>query len=275
MPGDAATSGIWIQADPIGTTYNGPTGPVVQCEDDHTPAPGVQCFVTGNGTPGGTAGDQDVDNGCTTLRSRIFDLSQPQRAFLSYWRWFGENGVSADDEFAVDLSNDGGATWVPLERVPDNQPAWNNVKVDLGSLLPLTDQMCVRFVACDLGSAGLIDAAIDDISIETFTGVVSSAGSPIPAALGLRQNQPNPFRPGANLTTIRFALSNPGDAKLAIFDASGRLVRTLFNGPMQSVARALVWNGLDDNGKEVGAGVYFYRLTSGAFEQSRRMTIVK
>ena len=60
-----------------------------------------------------------------------------------------------------------------------------------------------------------------------------------------------------------------------IFDAAGRQVRTLFQGPMQSGSHSLVWNGLDDNGTAVGAGVYFYRLNAGAFEQSRRMTIVK
>jgi flagellar hook assembly protein FlgD len=115
-----------------------------------------------------------------------------------------------------------------------------------------------------------VEAAIDDIAIETFTaGVAAVTDGGTRATADLEQNRPNPFRPGAALTNIRFALSNPGDAKLAIFDASGRLVRTLLQGPMQSGAHTPVWNALDDNGKEVGAGVHFCRLTSGGFEQSR------
>jgi len=121
-----------------------------------------------------------------------------------------------------------------------------------------------------------VEAAIDDISIETFASDVNAVADGAPAATtGLEQNRPNPFRPGANLTSITFRLANPSEAKVVIYDAAGRQVRTLFQGPMRSGAHTLVWNGLDDGGREVGAGVYFYRLTAGVVEQSRRMTIVK
>ncbi len=273
MAGDNATTGLWILADPIGTLW---IGAPVQPEDDHTAAPGVQCFVTANGAVGGAAGEADVDGGCTSLRSPIFDLSTVEQAFVSYWRWYGENGNSTDDEFAVDVSNDGGTTWTPLERVPDNQASWQKITVNLGSLVTLTNQVVLRYHACDLGTGGLVEAAIDDISIETFTADVNTvADGAASATADLEQNRPNPFRPGATLTNITFRLANASDAKVVIFDAAGRQVRTLFHGPMLSGAHTLVWNGLDDSGKEVGAGVYFYRLTAGAFEQSRRMTILK
>ncbi len=273
MTGDTATSGIWILADPVGTNWEGDP---VQPEDDHTADPGVQCFVTANGAVGGAAGAADVDGGCTSLRTPIFDLSAVEQAFVCYWRWYGENGNSTDDEFAVDVSNDGGATWVPAERVPENQASWQRVAINLGSLVTLTDQMVVRFRACDLNTGGLVEAAIDDITVETFTPDVNAIADFTPGPVtGLEQNRPNPFRPGANLTSITFRLANPSDAKVVIFDAAGRQVRTLFQGPMRSGAHTLVWNGLDDSDREVEAGVYFYRLTAGAFEQSRRLTIVK
>ena len=136
--------------------------------------------------------------------------------------------------------------------------------------------MTFRFKACDVGNPGLLEAAFDDFSIERFaTDLTAVDANPTAVASALAQNSPNPFRPGATLTTIRFSLTTPSDAKIAIFDATGRQVRTLLEGPMQSGTHTLVWNGLDDSGNEVGAGVYFYRLTAGAFEQSRRMTIVK
>jgi hypothetical protein len=217
-----------------------------------------------------------VDYGCTTVRSPIFDLSTTPQAFVGYWRWYGMFGTGSDDTWSVDVSNDGGTTWAPLERVSDNRAYWQKVSIDLNSIITLTNQVVFRFKACDLGNPGIIEAAFDDFSLEAFAPNVNAVDPSLGAAKSaLDQNRPNPFRAGSTLTTIRFSLSTPGDAKLSIFDATGRQVRTLFQGPMQSGAHTLVWNGLDDNGNEVGAGVYFYRLTAGAHEQSRRLTIVK
>jgi len=270
--GDNATAGIWIHADPVGTTYGSPPQQV-QPEDDHTPAPGVICYVTGNGLPGGGAGDADVDGGCTTLLSPIFDLEDATMAFVSYHRWFGEAGNSTDDEFAVDVSSNGGTSWVPLERVPNNDNTWRKMTFRIDTFVPLTAQIRFRFVACDLNQGGLIEAAIDDLAIESFTpnpGAVDQIGGGL--APQLSQNAPNPFRPG---TTINFRLSNAGQARLEIFDASGRLVRTLFDRQADAGQQQVTWDGLDDQGHQVGSGVYFYRLTSGAFQQSRRLTILR
>ncbi|MBD3303269.1 MAG: S8 family serine peptidase, partial [Candidatus Eisenbacteria bacterium] len=268
--GDDAETGIWIRADPVGTTYNGQP---VQPEDDHTVDPGVNCFVTGNGTVGGEAGAQDVDGGCTTLLSRLFDLSDAERAFIHYHRWYGQTGNAVDDEFVVDVSSDGGTTWYPLERVPGNDNIWRKVTFDIADAVALTDQIRFRFLACDLNNGGLVEAAIDDVSIETFVPNPASAdesGSFARTTLG--QNRPNPFNP---VTTIRYSLANPADARLAIYDAGGRLVRVLLDGRQTAGSHHAIWDGRDESGEAVGSGVYFYRLEAGAFEQSRRMIILK
>ncbi len=145
LPGDQADYGLWTRADPVGIYYNN-GGFWIQPEDDHTPDPGVKCFVTGNG-PGEF--DDDVDGGCTTLLSPTFDLLGADRAFVKYWRWYAEGGFSTDDEFAVDVSADGGTTWVPLERVPTNENSWQVVSVDLNSLITLTNQVVFPLKACD------------------------------------------------------------------------------------------------------------------------------
>ena len=109
----------------------------------------MNCFVTANGVVGGPPGDADVDGGCTTLRSPVFNLSAAQWASVHYWRWWGEGSPSTDDEFAVDVSSDGGATWVPLERIPDAMTAWGEAAFDLTTMITLTNQVVFRFVACD------------------------------------------------------------------------------------------------------------------------------
>jgi flagellar hook assembly protein FlgD len=118
-----------------------------------------------------------------------------------------------------------------------------------------------------------VEAAIDDVSIETFTpNPAGAASGGLAVRTQLEQNQPNPFNP---VTAISFVLSNPAHANLVIYDAAGRAVRSLVDRNMTSGAHQVVWDGRDDAGRPVGSGTYFYRLKAGAFEQSRRMTILK
>ncbi len=258
MSGDHATAGIWIRDDPVGTWYG--LQPI-QPEDDHTPAPGVKCFVTGNGAAGGPPGDGDVDAGCTTLRSPVFDLSTATWAAVRYWRFWGEGGEPSDDQFAVDVSADGGATWVALERIPDAMTAWGEGVFDLTPVITLTSQVVFRFQACDLVQPNLVEAAVDDFSIEVFTpeltGVVAT---PTPSSVfALEPGRPNPF---TGNTTLAFSLDREGPARLAVFDAAGRMVRQLLNTTVAAGPHTLAWDGRDDSGARLPSGIYFYRLDS-------------
>ncbi len=274
--GDQATGGLWVRDDPVGTQYN---SLVVQPEDDHTPDPGVACFVTGNGNPGEDADAQDVDDGCTTLSTPAFDLSEVDRAIVKYWYWYCEAGYSLDDEFVVEISNDNGASWVELDRVEDKANSWNQVSIELNTLengaFELTDQIVFRFLACDLNEEGLVEAAIDDFSIETFTnsGLAPVEETPEAAqAVLLRQNHPNPFNP---TTTIAFEIQQAGHIELAVYSIDGRRVATLVNETRAAGEHQVTWNGRDGKGRPLASGAYFYRLIAGDDLQVRRMVLVK
>ncbi|HKW14195.1 MAG TPA: FlgD immunoglobulin-like domain containing protein, partial [Candidatus Krumholzibacteria bacterium] len=86
------------------------------------------------------------------------------------------------------------------------------------------------------------------------------------------QNHPNPFNPQ---TTIHYTLSTPGRVTMAVYDATGRLVRTLLDENQSAGARDVTWNGQDDRGTPVASGVYFYKMTAGKFSQTRRMVLLK
>jgi len=162
VAGDTAVSGLWTRGAPIGTNSSGqPASPSA----DNTPAPGVQCFLTGNA--GGGAGTDDVDGGSTTLLSPIFDLSHCGPATLSYARWFADLTV-ADDTFAVSISNNGGQSWLPLENVVGNANSWTTVSFDVPSFLPQTANMRLRFVASDAPNNSLVEAAVDDLQIVIY-----------------------------------------------------------------------------------------------------------
>lgn len=88
----------------------------------------------------------------------------------------------------------------------------------------------------------------------------------------LEQNFPNPFNPE---TTIRFRLVDMGQAELAIFDVSGRKVRTLVNGMLSAGSHEVSWNATDDSGNLLPSGMYVYRLTANGASTSGKMIYMK
>ncbi len=132
-----------------------------------------------------------MDGGCTTLLSPNFDINGALQAFFSYHRWYGEGGNSTDDVFSVDVSNDGGESWVPLERVPDIDNTWRRVSFNVGQFVPMTGSLQFRFVACDFDAGGLVEAAIDDVRLELFlTMPMDAPDARIPARVELAQIVP-------------------------------------------------------------------------------------
>jgi hypothetical protein len=92
------------------------------------------------------------------------------------------------------------------------------------------------------------------------------------ASIELSQNAPNPFNPS---TTIRFTLPASERVGLAIYSASGALVRMLVDETRDRGPHNVTWDGRDSAGNPVGSGVYFYRLTAGKFSDSRKMVLLK
>lgn len=161
------TSGAWVRGDPVGTTSGGPAQP----EDDNPAGTGTQCYVTGQGTPGGAAGAQDVDGGSTRLTSPVFDLTGITDARLSYYRWVASNGT---DTLNVAVSANG-TNWVTVETVPNNR-AWNFVELRVADYLPGATSVRVRFTMTDDAPASLAEAAIDDVAVSS---VQCTSSSPI------------------------------------------------------------------------------------------------
>jgi len=94
----------------------------------------------------------------------------------------------------------------------------------------------------------------------------------------LAQNYPNPFNPS---TVISFQLPVNSEVKITIYSITGQRVRELVNGEMPAGLQTAYWDGRDQAGEVVAAGVYLYRLAvTGAngeivFMQTRRMAFVK
>jgi agmatine/peptidylarginine deiminase len=93
--------------------------------------------------------------------------------------------------------------------------------------------------------------------------VTSDAG---PAAF------PNPFR---DRTHFRFELKYPDRVQLAVYDVRGRLVRRLVDGQRPAGATEIDWDGRDDDGRPVPAGVYFFRLRAAGIAHARPVVLTK
>ena len=93
-----------------------------------------------------------------------------------------------------------------------------------------------------------------------------------PGVTRLFENRPNPFNPR---TVIRFSLGHAGDAELIIYDVGGRAVRTLLSAPTSAGQHSLVWDGTDDHGRKLSAGIYWSQLRAGGYESQRKMLLIK
>jgi len=83
---------------------------------------------------------------------------------------------------------------------------------------------------------------------------------------------PNPFNPS---TSIRFAVKEPANVTLQIFNIRGELVRTLIDGEYTRGVHEKRWHGRDNTGNQVASGLYFYRLQIGNKMFSGRMQMLK
>jgi len=97
------------------------------------------------------------------------------------------------------------------------------------------------------------------------TGVRASTA--LPEVFTLDQNYPNPFNP---TTSIRFTIGNAQFVSLKIYDVLGREVSTLINGKLNPGSYTLPWNA-----SNFSSGVYFYRLKTGNFVETKKMVLMK
>jgi flagellar hook assembly protein FlgD len=82
---------------------------------------------------------------------------------------------------------------------------------------------------------------------------------------------PNPFR---LKTSVHFTLAEQGPVNLSVYDASGRLIAHLADGPFEAGAHSVSWEGRDAKGNPVATGIYFYRMTAPGYSQTRKMVMI-
>ena len=253
-----ALMGKWERAKPIGTftqndlAYNPGA--------DVTGDLGNMCYVTGNG--GNEAGFDDVDDGETILRSPKIDLSDYEKPFLSYYRWFacgGGLGAPQDDTLSIYIRN--GIETVYLEKVgpqDEYEREWHWVSHNLKEKIEVTDSMYVYFETSDLTNSGhLVEAAIDLFQI------VDSAKTTVGETQILMPPVNNGYFVNVSYQSVQKTLkvfidsypkeNNSPSLYFEMYDVTGKKV---LGSTIHSSISTFKLSSLNK-------GVYFYRLIQG------------
>jgi len=197
-------------------------------------------------------------------------------------------------EVMISISSDGGATW--------SDPIIMNAKADDVNYVQQFDEMglCYFYLGDrieDLGDGwGLVHLFfLDDDSFGCFSGQTpygSNAGGTsmyaaikidfstastddntvTPSVARLSQNYPNPFNPS---TTVAYNLNEAGEVSIEIYNIKGQKVCTLVDDYKDVGRHTIQWNGRDDKNQSVSSGVYFYKMKSGVYTDTKKMILLK
>ncbi|MCF7913145.1 MAG: T9SS type A sorting domain-containing protein, partial [Candidatus Cloacimonetes bacterium] len=88
----------------------------------------------------------------------------------------------------------------------------------------------------------------------------------------LKGNYPNPFNP---VTTIEFSLAENSQIILEIYNNKGQQVRTLLHEYCNAGTHSVIWDGHDSDNREVASGIYYYKIHTADFMQTRKMLLLK
>jgi hypothetical protein len=173
-----------------------------------------------------------------------------------------------EDEITASIANNHAETFehalikflVPASAMP--------YEVDTGDLFQTLVEGDVATCYVEVVAPAL---ASTHVTISPTSGSAVEHGLTTGLAL-VRPVHPNPTRTGACLS---FSLNAPATVRVDVYDAAGRRVRTLRDGPHPSGDHAAEWDLLDDGGDRVAAGVYFWRVASGEAELTEKVVVLR
>ena len=196
------------------------------------------------------------------------------------------------DLYGSNVTVDGApiATGTLVEAVDESGNICGAFRVEasgrLGFMAVYADDALTPDVVEGLSSNSEFRLVIEGVQTEeTFTwtshgdrievGSLNSLGGPnvtVPTSYSLKQNYPNPFNPR---TTIAYYVADAGNVSLVIYNLLGEQVRTLIDESQDVGEYSIEWDGRDDSGRAVSSGVYFYRLSAGDFNETKKMMLMK
>ncbi|MEO0189485.1 MAG: S8 family serine peptidase [candidate division WOR-3 bacterium] len=101
---------------------------------------------------------------------------------------------------------------------------------------------------------------------------IEEAGNITPTAFSLSTPMPNPTKEAVR---INYAVPKAGKISLKVYNCLGQVVRTLVDGEKEPGFYSIIWDGRDDAGRKLAAGIYFYQMTSDNFVDTKKAVLLK
>ncbi len=120
------------------------------------------------------------------------------------------------------------------------------------------------------GSGSAIDADFHEASWNVGTGDFTLGMQP--ETTKLNANYPNPFNP---TTTISYYLENAGNVEVIVYDLMGREIKTLVSDFVPAGQQHVIWDATNNDGVEVSAGTYIYKMVAGSYSKVDKMQYIK
>jgi len=240
------------------------------------------------GDPGGHVVHVDETNYCSFFAAPAAFLGD-QSANLGRVLEFSLQSTASNWETTdvVVLIGAGMVACHELPELPPAPPQWRHYTVPLVAAsftyddedgAPVTPEDLAAILAdlqqllipAEFGAAVTETVGLDSVRMGD---PVTSTPELAPAAARLLAAWPNPFNPA---TTVAFELAAPGPVSLQVCDARGRRVRVLVAGRHHAAGRHEVrWDGRDERGRHLAAGVYLARLAAGGARDVTKLVLVQ
>jgi hypothetical protein len=151
--------------------------------------------------------------------------------------------------------------------IPLNNNTWRQFKYNLSQFAGQKIYIAWRYYMIINQSSGLW-INIDDVFIGNHSAIgIHQISSNLPGGFSLLQNYPNPFNPS---TKIRFDIQSASKVEMRVFDILGKEIKTIKYGILAPGSYVTDFDALD-----IPSGVYFYRLSAGEFNDTKRMILLK
>jgi len=193
--------------------------------------------------------------------------SVPTAQYLTFAQWKTQTGqdvssIFANPQFVNLLGSDGAFSDYGFDadlRLQETSPARGlgaldkkNSYFDFNTLQRYSSDQTVDIGALEYGSNPVVTVKSENTVIHNFA---------------LSQNYPNPFNP---TTLIRFVLPSKLFVTLKVFDIMGREVAALVNEELTAGSYNKQWNA-----SKISSGIYFYRLQSGSFTETKKLVLLR
>lgn len=211
-----------------------------------------------------------LSNQTTQMMSIPVNVSTYPAVYLSFYQ---KHALETGYDFGyVEVSSDNGVNWSQLATYNGVDSAvWKFKSFNITGIVGGSTNMKVRFRIVNDVALNWDGWYIENIKIlgyqsSPLTGIVGN-NNIIPDVYSLEQNYPNPFNPA---TQINYSLANAGLVKITVYDLLGRVVMKLVNE-----VKPAGYYSVEFNASELSSGIYLYRMESGNYIESKKLTLLK